>query len=129
MTMSSKSTDNYTEALITGYYYVLIADGKVDPKELHYGKAMIEKEGITLETFESALDKLSKVKASKIMDMLLEKLDKLEVEKQTRVIAYMIKVSNADGERDASEISSIQDITNHFSIHINDIISMKEKIA
>ncbi len=120
--------DNFQKTLIEAYYYIIIADGMLDPKELSFGNLMIEKENIERSEFEDELDELANTNVDIIKKQLRDHLSELPKEQQLKIVAYMVKIADADGSKDPSELTSIQKIIEGFELHINDIIKMKQQL-
>jgi len=127
--MYSKSFNSFRETLVIAYYYIVIADGIIDPREVAFGENMIKKEGIEKADFSKKIEILKNTSHENIKEMLKDSLKKLNPVQQVRIIAYMSKVADSDGYRDPSEMSSIQEIYKELHIHLNDIIREKEAIA
>ncbi len=126
--MYSKSFTAFRETLVIAYYYIIIADGIIDPKEVEFGKSMIVKEGIEKDDFDKKIEILKDTSQVHIKDMLKDAMKKLSAVEQVRIIAYMSKIADSDGFRDPSEMSSIQEIYKELHLHLNDIIREKESI-
>ncbi len=120
--------NTFQDLLVSAYYYILIADGMVDPKELTFGNRMIEKEGIQKDDFENKLDELSNQETSIVEKYIKDSLKKESHENQLKVVAYMVKIADSDGVKDPHEMTSIQSITDELNLHVNDIIKAKEKL-
>ena len=121
--------NTFQDLLVSAYYYILIADGMVDPKELTFGNHMIAKEGIDKSDFSDKLDDLSNQETNVVRDYLKEGLKNESRENQLKIVAYMVKIANADGNRDPHEMTSIQDLTKDLNLHVNDIIQAKTKLG
>ena len=120
--------NTFKKTLVEAYYYIMIADGLVDPRELSFGSLMIEKEGITREDFEKELDEMSITDVDVITQNLRESMLALTKEQQLKIVAYMVKIADADGTKDPSEMTSIQRVMEGLELHINDIIKMKQQL-
>lgn len=120
--------NTFKKTLIEAYYYIMIADGLVDPRELSFGNLMIEKEEITREDFEKELDEMSITDVGEIKEKLKTSMQSLTKEQQLKLVAYMVKIADADGTKDPSEMTSIQKVMEGLDLHINDIIKMKQQL-
>ncbi len=127
--MYSKSFNAFRESLVIAYYYIVIADGIIDPREIEFGETMIKKEGIDKGDFDKKIEILKNTSKDHIKEMLKDCMKKLTPIEQVRIIAYMSKVADSDGRRDPSEMSSIQEIYKELHLHLNDIIREKESIV
>ena len=120
--------NTFQELLISAYYYILIADGMVDRKELSFGNLMIEKEKINKADFEDKLDELSDRDVDQIREEIKQSLKNQPHEKQLKIVAYMVKIADADGVKDPHEMTSIQRIMQGLNLHVNDIIKAKRDL-
>ena len=120
--------NTFQELLISAYYYILIADGMVDRKELSFGNLMIEKEKINKADFEDKLDELSDRDVDQIREEIKHSLKNQPHEKQLKIVAYMVKIADADGVKDPHEMTSIQRIMQGLNLHVNDIIKAKRDL-
>ncbi len=127
--MYSDTFSTFKEALVIAYYYIINADGIIDPKEVSFGQRMIKQENIRESDYNTKLEELKSLSHEDLKHALKEIMKKLNSVEQVRIIAYMSKVADADGYRDPSEMSSIQDIYSDLHIHLNDVIRVKESIV
>lgn len=127
--MYSDTFTTFKETLVIAYYYIINADGIIDPKEVSFGEQMIKKEDIRASDYHTKLEELKSLSHNELKLKLKDMMTKLNSVDQVKIIAYMSKVADSDGYRDPAEMSSIQEIYNGLHIHLNDIIRVKESIV
>ena len=127
--MYSETFTTFKETLVVAYYYIINADGIIDPKEVSFGEKMIKKENIRESDFNLKIEELKSLDHEQLKDMLKGLIKHLNTVEQVRIVAYMSKAADADGFRDPAEMSSIQDIYKELHIHLNDVIRVKETIV
>lgn len=127
--MYSDTFTTFQETLVIAYYYIINADGVIDPKEVTFGEMMIKKENIRAADYHTKIQELKNLGQDRLKSLLKEMMTKLNSVQQVKVVAYMSKIADSDGFRDPSEMSSIQDIYNGLHIHLNDVIRVKESIV
>ena len=95
---------NFKEVLTKLYFILIYSDGKVNEKEVSYGRKMILAEGIDEEYFLSQI-KLLEVSnhQQNLLPEAISGLKKLSKEEQIRCIAWLCVIANSDGFMDKSE--------------------------
>jgi uncharacterized tellurite resistance protein B-like protein len=89
---------NYKSTLVNLYYLLMLADGKINERELALGKKMIQAENIDEAEFDMQLQNLQAVTDhSGTLKQVLVDLKKLEQKWQIRSIAWMCVIANSDG--------------------------------
>ena len=126
--MYSGTFTTFKETLVIAYYYIINADGIIDPKEVAFGERMMKTEKINETDYNLKLEELKALDHEQLKTILKQAIKELNTVEQVKIIAYMSKIADADGYRDPSEMISIQDIYSDLHIHLNDIIRVKETI-
>ena len=89
---------NYKSTLINLYYLLILADGKVNERELALGKKMIVAEKIDEAVFDSQLKQLQSITDhTSTLKQVITELRKLDLKSQIRCIAWMCVIANSDG--------------------------------
>lgn len=94
---------SHKSVIIKLYHLLVLADGKVNEREVSSGRLMTKIEGISDSEFASALDALKKRNAAVVYSECLEELKKLSRDKQIRCLAWLSVIANADGFMDKAE--------------------------
>lgn len=126
--METSQLNRFKKTLIKAYYYTVIVDGKVDPKELTFGSDMILKEGVKREDFDEMLDALSSVPREEVRFSLAEDIKQLPKDEQIKVMAYMSSLADADGDTDVSEKDIIHELCYKLGIDFKDIIHARQNL-
>lgn len=124
--MDSQSLSFFQKTLIKAYYYLIIVDGMVDPKELSFGSHMIETEGIDRENFEILLDTLNDESPEKVKSSLIEDIQQLSKDEQVKIVAYMSNLADADGITDVSEKDIIHDLYHELHLDFKEITKARQ---
>lgn len=124
--MDSLSLSAFKKTLIKAYYYLIIVDGKVDPKELSFGLRMIDEEGIDRENFEELLDTFNNESSHKVKESLIEDIKLLSKEEQIKIVAYMSNLADADGITDVSEKDIIHDLYHELHLDFKEITNARQ---
>lgn len=92
------------KSVLAKLYYTLIhADDKMNEREVALGRQMVLCEGLSERGFQSEVDSLSGKSNQAIYKEIVEGLNRLEPALQTRCIAWMCVIANADGFMDKKE--------------------------
>lgn len=126
--MDSVRLSAFKKTLIKAYYYVVIVDGKVDPKELTFGSDMILKEDIHREDFDDLLDSFASVPQEEVKSSLTEEIKLLSKKEQIKIIAYMSSLADADGITDVSEKDTIHDLCYKLAIEFKEVINARHRL-
>ncbi len=82
---------------------LIVADGKIDEKEIALGQQMSAVEGISRDEFSTQMVFLKSKDLVKLYQESLAGLKRLDRKQQIRAIAWLCVVANADGFMDRSE--------------------------
>jgi len=128
--MSFTTTNNaYKNTLIKAYYYIILADGVINEKELAFGEKMIRKEDIDQNLFNKKMKSFESEKLESLIVSLKSDLKKLKKEEQIKIIAYMSNVANSDGFMDQTEWKMIYDLyKNELNLQLEDILQAQKTI-
>ncbi|MFN7703728.1 MAG: TerB family tellurite resistance protein [Chryseotalea sp.] len=89
---------NYKSTLVNLYYLLMLADGKINERELILGRKMMEAENINEAEFNQELENLQSITDhSTTLKQVVTEIKKLELKWQIRCIAWMCVIANADG--------------------------------
>lgn len=126
--MESGHLNHFQRTLVKAYYYLVIIDGKVDPKELTFGSEMIHKEGIYRDMFEELLDSFSLMPGEQIKSSLIDEIRMLTQPEQIKIVAYMSSLADVDGVTDVSEKDIIHDLCFELQIDFKEIINARQDL-
>lgn len=124
--MDSQSLSPFQKTLIKAYYYLIIVDGMVDPKELSFGSQMIETEGIDRGNFEDMLDTLNDEPSEDVKASLIHDIQQLSKSEQVKIVAYMSNLADADGITDVAEKDIIHDLYHELHLDFKEITNARQ---
>ncbi|MBS1509146.1 MAG: TerB family tellurite resistance protein [Bacteroidetes bacterium] len=120
---------NYKHIIIKLYHLLVLADGKVNEREVSSGKQMTKAEGISEEEFASVLDSLRKRNPSVVYSECLEELKKLSRDKQIRCLAWLSVIANSDGFMDKTEWQFIYKIYHtELGLKLDEILKAQKEL-
>jgi uncharacterized tellurite resistance protein B-like protein len=120
---------DYRETITGLYYLVICADGSVDDKELLLGKKMIAAEGFDEQKFESAILGFKTKDKTQLYRECLGGLQKMDKQKQIRVISWMCVIANSDGFMDKEEWMLIYKLyNNELGLSLDDIMKTQKDL-
>jgi uncharacterized tellurite resistance protein B-like protein len=94
---------DFKEVLTKLYFILICADGKVNEKEVSYGRKMVEAEGIDETYFFSQIKLLEVGSQQALLPNAIAHLKKLNRDEQIRCIAWLCIIANSDGFMDKTE--------------------------
>ncbi|MEM9858356.1 MAG: TerB family tellurite resistance protein [Bacteroidota bacterium] len=83
-------------AVVELFYMMIMADGHVDNKELEMGREMAKLEGFDISEFNNQVEELLSSEKD-VYEQCLRGMKTLSREDQTRFLAWMCLIANADG--------------------------------
>src|SRR5579859_1720467 len=120
---------DYRETITGLYYLVICADGSVDDKELLLGKKMIAAEGFDGQKFEKTILVFKTKDKTQLYNECLGGLQKMDKQKQIRVISWMCVIANSDGFMDKEEWMLIYKLyNNELGLALDDIMKSQKEL-
>ncbi|HLZ15756.1 MAG TPA: TerB family tellurite resistance protein [Cyclobacteriaceae bacterium] len=120
---------DYRETITGLYYLVICADGSVDDKELLLGKKMIAAEGFDGQKFEKTILGFKTKDKTQLYNECLGGLQKMDKQKQIRVISWMCVIANSDGFMDKEEWMLIYKLyNNELGLALDDIMKSQKEL-
>lgn len=87
----------YTEALVTLYHLISLADGKISDREERFCELMKKTENITEAEYEGITSSLSSLSQEEIYNISVKGLKSCSHEEQIKCMAWMRLIANSDG--------------------------------
>ncbi len=120
---------DYFHALTLLYHMMIHADNNVDQRELKMGQIMLEIEGMNSARFIKQVKEFDDMGKDHIYDRCLVYLRKCNADQQTRCIAWMAMIANADGFMAKEEWKLIHKIYHsELNIKLASIMALQKEI-
>ena len=117
------------DGLITLYYLLIHADGKVSDREIQMGEIMRKHEEIDEIDFKFYLDQASKETKALLLDRCINALQKCSHEFRVKCVAWMSLIANSDGFMDPDEWKMIYNIyANELHLDLEEILSYQKNL-
>jgi len=94
---------DYKSTLTSLFYMLIAADGVINEREILLGKKMMEAEGISESKFNAQMEAVKSKAISLLYTECITTLKKLDTKLQTRALAWLCVIANADGFMDKQE--------------------------
>jgi len=118
-----------TAGLVSLYYLLIHADGKVSDKELKMGEVMCKHEDIDNHEFRSILEETSKSGKNDIYLKCIDALRQGDQEFKIKCIAWMSLIANADGFMAPDEWKLIYKIyAKELQLNLEEILNYQKKL-
>ena len=116
-------SERFIEAIVSLYYLVSSADGKISDFEKKICERMIKSEQIDISAFDHIMASIRHLPLDEVYRMCINLLKSCTREEQTRALAWMRSIANSDGFMAKEEWSLI------FKIYKKELqLSLKEII-
>ena len=120
---------SHKSVIIKLYHLLVLADGKVNEREVSSGKQMTKIEGIGESEFTNALEALKKRNSTVVYTECIEELKKLSRDKQIRCLAWLSVIANADGFMDKAEWQFIYKIYHtELGLKLDEILKAQKEL-
>ena len=98
-----ESSEYFIEGLVSLYYLLIHADGRIDDKELAAGRLMCDYEGIDEMSLGKKFEDLNSKSAEDILRGGIKALKMCEKGERLRCLAWITMITNSDGYMDSEE--------------------------
>ncbi len=120
---------DYESTLTSLYHLLVLADSKINEKELSFGKEMLKIEGIVEATFNAEMEKLKTKNNKVLLTDCIAGLKKLDKKKQIRCLAWLSIIANSDGFMDKEEWQLIYRIYHtELSLPLDEIMKTQKEL-
>jgi len=121
---------NFFHAIVSLYYLLIHADGSIHHNEIEVGTLMRALEGINDDQFEAYLSTLRGQDQKAIYERCLQALRSCKKTEQIRIIAWMSKIANADGNLDPAEWALFYQIYfRELGIQLGEILKVQKQLS
>ncbi len=120
---------DYKSTLISLYHLLILADARVNEKELFVGKSMQQIEEIDEATFHTQMEGLETKDATIIFTECISGLKNLDKKKQIRCMGWLSAIANSDGFMDKVEWALIYKIYHtELGLSLPEIMKMQKEL-
>ena len=118
--------EKFTEAIVSLYFLISSADGKISDFEKKICEMMMKSEGIKGPEFDHIIESINQLPQDEIYKMSIKILKSCAKEEQIKALAWMRSIANSDGFMDKQEWSLIFKIyKKELQLNLKDIINYK----
>lgn len=119
-------SEKFTEAIVSLYYLISSADGKISDFEKRICELMMKSEGIDVPEFEMTIDSIKHLSQEGVYSLCIRLLKSCTKEEQVKALAWMRAIANSDGFMAKEEWSLIFKIyKKELQLNLKEIIDYK----